>query len=74
VSADANGAPEKVANDSNETDTNVKSGNPVPTPSNEVHETVNKNIITGDSPGSGEQVIEVEPHVNGVAESEHSEC
>ena len=45
-----------------------------PTPVNQVHETINKNINTGDSLGSGEQNIEVEPRVNGVTESEHSEC
>jgi len=46
-------------------------------PTDEVHETINNNVLTGDvNSGSGEQVTEEDgPHLNGVSEIEQaSEC
>jgi len=47
-----------------------------PEPADAVLETINKNVVTGEEiPGSGENVAEVEPHINGITEPEQSsEC
>ena len=70
-SAEANRASENGASNYNETESMAKAEKPA-TPTNQVHETLNKNINTGNFPGSGENIIEVEPLVNGVIEAEHS--
>jgi len=72
VGSETNGASE------NNTDPSLKTTAEAvnPEPAEAVLETINKNVVTGEEvPGSGENVAEVEPHLNGVTEPEQSsEC
>jgi len=68
---ETNGAPSLISEDA----AAIKAETSVTT--DEVHETINKNVATGDvNPGSGEQATEEDgPHLNGVSEVEQvSEC
>jgi len=56
------------------TDTSANADNVDLTPTDQVLETVNKNVNSGESPDPGENNLEVKSTVNGVKESEHSEC
>lgn len=63
-----------VSENTPEASVNAEGGDSI-VPTEVVHETINKNVVTGEEiPGSGENVTKDEPHLNGVTEVEQSEC